>query len=66
MLSYDFAETCVFGKQSLAPIPAAVRRLFSQSYETILPSSLGGVISIPLVVFHLLPVSVWVQVRRLR
>ena len=66
MLSCDFAETCVFGKQSLAPIPAAVRRLFSQSYETILPSSLGGVISIPLVVFYLPPVSVWVQVRRSR
>ena len=49
MLSCDFAETCVFGKQSPAPIPAAVRHPFSLSYETILPSSLGGVISLPLV-----------------
>ena len=63
MLSYDFAETCVFGKQSLAPIPAAVRRLFSQSYETILPSSLGGITSISSVAPYLLPMLAYPRVR---
>ena len=63
MLSYDFAETCVFGKQSLAPIPAAVRRLFSQNNETVLLSPLERVISIFSVVFHSLPVLAYSQIR---
>ena len=59
MLSYDFAETCVFGKQSPTPILATRRYPFSQSYEVILPSSLERVISRPLVFSTYLPVSVW-------
>ena len=54
--SYDFAETCVFGKQSLPPLHCGPKELhaqalhsiglpFSRSYGVILPSSLARVIS---------------------
>jgi hypothetical protein len=42
--SYDFAESCVFAKQSLGPIHCGLccqRRSFSRSYRAILPSSLA-------------------------
>ena len=45
--SCDFAETCVFDKQSLGPFHCDLyfyRHLFSRSYEVILPSSLTRVI----------------------
>jgi hypothetical protein len=73
--SFDFAETCVFGKQSLGSIhcgplelPAAKAmtlpgRPFSRSYGTILPSSLTRVLSIALVFSTCPPVSVLVRVR---
>ncbi len=62
MLSYDFAETCVFGKQS--PGPGHCGQVFtwhpfSRSYGVILPSSLERVISRPLVFSTNLPVSVF-------
>ena len=58
--SCEFAETCVFGKQSPGsgycnPFKG---HLFSRSYEVILPSSLERVISRPLVYSTYLPVSV--------
>ena len=67
----DFAETCVFGKQSHGPILcdpitlhglAASRYagyLFSRSYEVILPSSLARVVSRTLVSSTNLPVAVY-------
>ena len=73
--SFDLAETCVFGKQSLGSIhcgplelPAAKAmtlpgRPFSRSYGTILPSSLTRVLSISLVCSTCLPVSVLVRAR---
>ena len=73
--SFDFAETCVFGKQSLGSIhcgplelPAAKAmtlpgRPFSRSYGTILPSSFRRVISITLVFSTCPPVSVLVRAR---
>ena len=62
MLSYDFAETCVFGKQS--PGPGHCGQVFtwhpfSRSYGVILPSSLERVVSRPLVFSTNLPVSVF-------
>jgi hypothetical protein len=73
--SYDFAETCVFGKQSLGPFhcgrlrlePARtltlMRRPFSRSYGAILPSSLTRVLPIALVFSTRPPVSVLVRAR---
>ena len=53
--SYDFAESCVFSKQSQPPdmLHQMFRRwpliwhLFSRSYEVILPSSFDMVLSKP-------------------
>ncbi|KAJ3674024.1 hypothetical protein LUZ60_006016 [Juncus effusus] len=49
--SYDFAETCVFGKQSPEPGHCDLldfrRHPFSRSYGAILPSSLERVVSRP-------------------
>ncbi|KAI5422359.1 hypothetical protein KIW84_045709 [Lathyrus oleraceus] len=48
--SYDFAETCVFGKQSpglVTATPFVRRHSFSRSYGAILPSSLERVILCP-------------------
>ena len=62
MLSYDFAETCVFDKQSPGPGhcgPPYRGHPFSRSYGVILPSSLERVISRPLVYSTNLPVSVY-------
>ena len=56
-----FAETCVFGKQSVEPFhcdPVLPGRPFSRSYGTILPSSLTRVLSFALVSSTYLPVSV--------
>ena len=73
--SFDFAETCVFGKQSVGPSrcgplelqPAngltLLGRPFSRSYGTILPSSLTRVLSISLVCSTCPPVSVLVRAR---
>src|SRR4029450_9784534 len=73
--SFDLAETCVFGKQSLEPIhcgplrhpPARgftlLGRSLSRSYGAILPSSLTRVISITLVFSTCPPVSVLVRAR---
>jgi hypothetical protein len=73
--SFDFAETCVFGKQSLGPfhcgplglIPrrnfTLPGRPFSRSYGAILPSSLTRVLPISLVFSTCLPVSVLVRAR---
>ena len=73
--SFDFAETCVFGKQSVGPRrcgplelwPAngltLLGRPFSRSYGTILPSSLTRVLSITLVFSTRPPVSVLVRAR---
>ena len=73
--SYDFAETCVFGKQSLGPFhcgPLGLSlvksftlpgRPFSRSYGAILPSSLTRVLPIALVFSTCLPVSVLVRAR---
>jgi hypothetical protein len=62
MLSYDFAETYVFDKQSPGPGhcgPPFRGHPFSRSYGVILPSSLERVISRPLVYSTNLPVSVY-------
>ena len=69
--SCDFAQTCVFGKQSLEPFlcgplqpPACLHafnlpgRPFSRSYGAILPNSLTEVLPFPLVFSTRLPVSV--------
>jgi hypothetical protein len=73
--SFDLAETCVFGKQSLGPLHCGLlghiarksftlpRRPFSRSYGTILPSSLTRVLSITLVFSTRPPVSVLVRAR---
>ena len=73
--SYDFAETCVFGKQSLGPFhcgPLGLSlvksftlpgRPFSRSYGAILPSSLTRVLPIALVFSTRPPVSVLVRAR---
>ena len=61
-LSYDFAETCVFGKQSPGPDHCnliLLRHPFSRSYGAILPSSLERVISRSLVYSTYLPVLVY-------
>lgn len=61
-LSYDFAETYVFGKQSPGPGHCnliLLRHPFSRSYGAILPSSLERVISRPLVYSTYLPVLVY-------
>jgi len=52
--SYDFAETCVFIKQSLPPILCRLlqRPLLSRSYEVNLPSSFNIVIPSALVHLH--------------
>ena len=64
MLSYDFAETCVFDKQSPGPghCDQAIEvtwHPFSRSYGVILPSSLERVLSRPLVYSTNPPVSVY-------
>ena len=63
--SFDLAETCVFGKQSLGPILCGrfglltlMRHPFSRSYGVILPSSLTIVLSFTLEFSSHLPVSV--------
>ncbi len=68
--SCDFAQTCVFGKQSIGPFLCGLfglrhvhaltlpRRPFSRSYGAILPSSLTKVLPFPLVSSTRLPVSV--------
>ena len=67
--SCEFAETCVFGKQSAGPFHCGPRwlqvytfhlqgRSFSRSYGSILPSSLTRVLPIALVFSTRLPVSV--------
>ena len=59
--SYDFAETCVFDKQSPGPIhcgSAFAEHPFSRSYGVILPSSLTRVHSLTLGCSPRLPVSV--------
>ena len=60
-LSYDFAETYVFGKQSPAPgfCSPISRHLFFRRYEAILPSSLERIIPYLYVKFTGPPVSVW-------
>ena len=62
-MSYDFAETCVFGKQSLGSSHCgrggkAPLHPFFRSYGAILPSSLERVLSRPLVSSTSPPVSV--------
>ena len=60
-MSYDFAETCVFDKQSPGPghcDPLCRGRPFFRSYGASLPSSLERVLSRPLVFSTYLPVSV--------
>ena len=73
--SFDFAETCVFGKQSLGPFHCGrlrlgtrsaftlMRRPFSRSYGAILPSSFSRVLPIALVFSTCPPVSVLVRAR---
>ena len=73
--SFDFAETCVFGKQSLGPFHCGPLELgprraftlpgrpFSRSYGAILPSSFSRVLPIALVSSTCLPVSVLVRAR---
>ena len=59
--SFDFAETCVFDKQSPGPIHCGwycYQHPFSRSYGVILPSSLTRVRSLTLVFSTQLPVSV--------
>ena len=68
--SYDFAQTCVFGKQSIGPFLCGLfklqgvhpftlpRRSFSRSYGFSLPNSLTKVLPFPLVYSTRLPVSV--------
>ena len=60
--SFDFAETCVFDKQSLGPIHCGCsceQHPFSRSYGVILPSSLTRVLSHTLGYSPRLPVSVY-------
>ena len=68
--SCEFAETCVFVKQSAGPFFCGLRwlqtlvfhlqrRSFSRSYGSILPSSLTRVLPIALVFSTRLPVSVY-------
>jgi len=67
--SLDFAESCVFSKQSLSPIRATSLHInkmhkwysISRSYGVILPSSFNIVISPALVYSTSLPVSVLVR-----
>ena len=57
-----FAQTCVFGKQSVEPLYcglACTRRPFSRSYGAILPSSLARVLPFAFVFSTHLPVSVY-------
>ena len=73
--SFDFAETCVFGKQSLGPFHCGPLELnpkrgftlpgrpFSRSYGAILPSSFSRVLPIALVFSTCPPVSVLVRAR---
>ncbi len=74
--SYDFAETCVFVKQSLGPFHCGPLELptregkvtlpgrpFSRSYGAILPSSLTRVLPIAWVFSTCPPVSVLVRAR---
>ena len=73
--AFAFAETCVFGKQSLGPFHCGplglaeyIRftlpgRPFSRSYGAILPSSLTRVLPIALVFSTCPPVSVLVRAR---
>ena len=59
--SFDFAETCVFAKQSPGPILCGltcVRHSFSRSYGVILPSSLTTLLPLVLEFSSHLPVSV--------
>ena len=59
--SFDFAETCVFAKQSPGPILCGltcVRHSFSRSYGVILPSSLTTLLPLALEFSSYLPVSV--------
>ena len=59
--SCDFAETCVFDKQSLGPFHCDLHRCrlpFSRSYGVILPSSLTRVLPFVLHYSYHLPVSV--------
>ena len=59
--SFDFAETCVFDKQSPGPIHCGwycYQHPFSRSYGVILPSSLTRVRSLTLGFSPQLPVSV--------
>ena len=69
--SYDFAESCVFIKQSLPPIlchlyPYGYRYSFSRSYGVILPSSFNTVLSNALVYSTSSPVSVYSTVFTLK
>ena len=68
--SFDLAETCVFGKQSLGPVFCGrtmlhlfrfhnVRHPFSRSYGVILPSSLTIVLPLIFGFSPCLPVSVY-------
>ncbi len=63
--SYDFAESCVFGKQSLPPfllyltLVTQSRLCFSRSYTYNLPSSFNTIISYTLVYSTRSPVSVY-------
>ena len=61
--SYDFAQTCVFGKQSPGPIlcgckPNGPHHPLSRSYRVILPSSLTTLHPLVLEFSSCLPVSV--------
>ena len=59
--SFDFAETCVFAKQSPGPIlcgPTCVGHPLSRSYGVILPSSLTTLLPLALEFSSYLPVSV--------
>ena len=60
--SFDFAESCVFDKQSLGPFHCGLsydRRPFSRSYRSILPSSLAMNLSSALEFSSQSPVSVY-------
>ena len=63
-LSFDFAETYVFGKQSPGPLHCDPKKGYSffRSYRVILPSSLARVFSRPLVFSTYPPVAVLVQI----
>ena len=68
-LSFDFAECCVFTKQSAGPLycdhrgsactASPLRHPISRSYGVILPSSLRRVISSAFPYYGYLPVSVY-------